>query len=196
MNKKQRQIIQIAILVVFISLIFGFLFFTDQPTSATGLIIYDLNPDVEMVIPDVDLYDQYGYATGHQELTKRQDGKFDIALSSSPGIPELVHVDEFPEASIYINGYDSENASVEIKSLIDTVDVDDEEYENFKTSVFAIDSIEINNAIITLPKTSNVEYIMICDDFDQENFECIDGAGWQETGKPCDGPRTQKTALR
>ncbi|MBT4824210.1 hypothetical protein HN695_04395 [Candidatus Woesearchaeota archaeon] len=185
-QKHYTKIISIIILIVILSVatlnvFFTSSIFTGKQTTATGMVVTDLNPDVEMVIPDLDLVDQYGYATGHQELTERQDSKFDMALSSSPGIPNLVHVGELPEASVYVYGYDSENESVEVNSIIDTLDEDDERFGVIKTSLFAIDSIAIDNATITLPKTHKVDYILRCDEFDQENFECIDLHGWQET---------------
>ncbi|MFH1439790.1 MAG: NosD domain-containing protein, partial [Candidatus Woesearchaeota archaeon] len=185
-------------IVVFISVISLHIFFTGNSADIlsgnikkamdknliTGFVVYDYNPDVEVVIPDVDLKDRYGYFTGHQELAERPDNKFDITISSSPGIPKLVHIGEMPEAVVEIKGYNSNNESVQINSLIDTFDEDDDEYGFIKSAVLAIDSIEIENATITLPKTHHVEYILECDDFDQENFVCLDNGGWYDADIP------------
>jgi parallel beta-helix repeat protein len=181
-HKQLRWLTQVLFLVVLLSAISLNIFMNlNGGNLGTGLVVYDNNPDVDMVIPDVDLLNQHGYATGHQELTERADNKFDIVLSSSPGIPNLVHVGELPEAVVEINGYDSYNETVEIISTIDTLDEDNTEFGHIKTAVFAIESIEIEDAVIKLPKTHHVEYILQCDDFDQNNFECDDAAGWQET---------------
>jgi len=181
---KYRQfklLMSVLFLVIFISVISVNLYFTLLDNGITGMVVYDNNPNVEMIIPDLDLYDQYGYSTGHQELTEREDNKFDITLSSSPGIPNLVHVGELPEATIDIYGYDSENASVEVESRIDVLAEDDPRFGDIKTAVFGVDSIEIDNATITLPKTHHVDYVLECNDFDKENFECNDANGWDET---------------
>ncbi|MBT4823625.1 hypothetical protein HN695_04505, partial [Candidatus Woesearchaeota archaeon] len=150
----------------------------------TGMAFVDQNPDVEVRIIDVDLHDQYGYATGHHDITKREDNLFDVTLSSSPGIPGLVHVGETPEAIVEIYGINSHNESLELKTIIDTLDEDDERFGFIKTAVFASDTVEIESASLTLPKTHNVEYIMRCDEFDKEEFECVDLHGWQETNTP------------
>ncbi|MBI4453773.1 right-handed parallel beta-helix repeat-containing protein, partial [Candidatus Woesearchaeota archaeon] len=185
---------QAMILVVLISVISGYIYFTgedyntNKTLTPTGFAIYDNNPRVDVVVPDMDLKNKYGYFTGHGEMTEREDNKFDVVLSSSPGIPGLVHADQMPEAIIEINGLDTNNQSISINSTIDVLEEGAKDYDEIKTAVFAMDSVPIENATITLPKTAYTQYILRCEDFDQENFECVsegyDINGWEITEIP------------
>jgi len=49
---------------------------------------------------------------------------------------------------------------------------------NFKTDIFAIDSVIIDNATLVLPKSGSVELIYKCDDFDYVNYVC--SSGWYD----------------
>jgi len=60
---KYRQfklLMSVLFLVIFISVISVNLYFTLLDNGITGMVVYDNNPNVEMIIPDLDLYDQYG----------------------------------------------------------------------------------------------------------------------------------------
>ena len=198
-NKNYKKVMQAMILVVLISVISGYIYFTGedfnslnktltQTSTPTGFAIYDNNPNADVVVPDMDLKNKYGYFTGHGEMRERGDNKFDVVLSSSPGIPGLVHTDQMPEAIVEIKGLDNNNQSMSINSTIDVLEEGAKDYDEIKTAVFAMDSVPIENATITLPKTAYTQYILRCEDFDQENFECVsegyDINGWEITEIP------------
>ena len=63
-----------------------------------------INEKEEIKKPYIELTNKYGYLTGHKDVqvnyekTNIDKNAYDITLSSSPGIAELVHVGEIPEA--------------------------------------------------------------------------------------------------
>ncbi|MFH1439319.1 MAG: LamG domain-containing protein [Candidatus Woesearchaeota archaeon] len=178
---KYKELQQFSIIMIFVVLFSAmFLHLSFIGKGATGFAFLDLNPDVDVIVIDVDLINRYGYLTGHNDVTKREDNLFDVTLSSSPGIPDLVHVDELPEAIVEIKGIDNHNQSMEFKAVIDTLDIDDLEYGLIKTAIFAADSVDMDNAAITLPKTGFVDSILKCDNFDIDHFKCSDSNGWYD----------------
>ncbi|MBI5392279.1 LamG domain-containing protein, partial [Candidatus Woesearchaeota archaeon] len=147
-------------------------------------------PEEEIKKPYIELTNKYGYLTGHKDVqvnhekTDNNKNAYDITLSSSPGIAELVHVGEIPEAVVEIKGLKinkvKENESLpQLKAVIDSIDTKEKRkiderkikpdnsitggvaktgevtiVEEIRTSVLAIESYEIESATLTLPKVS------------------------------------------
>ncbi|MBS3137516.1 LamG domain-containing protein, partial [Candidatus Woesearchaeota archaeon] len=174
----------------------------------------------EIKKPYIELTNKYGYLTGHKDVTvnyektNAEKNAYDITLSSSPGIAELVHLGEIPEAVVEIKGLKinkaKENESLSaIKAVIDSIEetekrkVDEKRIkrdnlitgniakagevtivEEIRTSVFAIESYDIESAILTLPKVSagKIDAVYRCNEFDIEKFDCV--SNWDKTTIP------------
>lgn len=106
------------------------------------------------------LMDKSGKSIGDYNLVERLDNKFDLSLEKDVN------------TKIEIKGLSSDNVIAKIDSIEDYL---------IRTEIVAVESSEIEEAIITLPKNGKVDYILHCPDFNMGKFSC---SGWQITNIP------------
>ncbi len=121
--------------------------------------------NVNIIDSNILLTNSINQKIGSKELTKTETG-YDLILK-------------------YIN------SSVELKELItipQTLEVKIDNYTGEKpsrgeitTQVLAVKEIEIENALVTLKKLSDLNVVVKCSDFDFENFNC---SSWENTEIP------------
>src|SRR3989338_2011389 len=107
---------------------------------------------------------------------KQPQGRFTILFEES--------ADFKPAANIEINGL--RTLEQNITAVIDTIvpKLNDKKENAIRTEVAAVNSLEMDNATIRLPKNSvndKINAILSCAEFDVENFSC---SSWEKTDIP------------
>ncbi|MBT7497566.1 PQQ-binding-like beta-propeller repeat protein, partial [Candidatus Woesearchaeota archaeon] len=141
-----------------------------SPTTPVEELVDDLVLELEgteKAIPEditVSFKNELGYELSAQK-TKRQDGKFDLVFGE--------------EAPAFGAASESPKSKVTVKGLTKSVNAKLGTLEGKNTEVFAMDHVTVDEAIVTLTKTGEVNAIQKCDEFDVTGFSC--NSGWYET---------------
>lgn len=98
--------------------------------------------------------------TCQQTSTIRPDGKSNLDIIFDP------------HTNLRINGINNPNINAKLGHISSS---------KFKTQIIAVETEKMENAVITLPKSGDVDSILYCPDFDMNSFNC---KKWEETNIP------------
>ncbi|MBU4502879.1 MAG: hypothetical protein KKA79_09865 [Nanoarchaeota archaeon] len=126
-------------------------------------ILFFKNPETPTGL--VVLENEVGEEIGNYEVSQTEQG-YDINIKDP----------EKPNSEVSIQGIT--NPPEQIKTKIGLT----QNNKELKTEVFAVEEeLNFENAILNLKKINDVEYILYCQNFDFENFEC---ENWERTDIP------------